>query len=424
MKQPFKKITLPNGLRIILVPRASSMVSSMLVLVEAGGEYEPKHLNGISHFLEHLMFKGTMSRPRPEIIAEELDALGAQYNAFTAAESTGYWAKAESHKLPQIIDLISDLYLNPIFDQKEIEKERGVMVQEINMHEDVPADLVVRLFPELLYGDQPAGWTMEDEKRIIGELQHGDFKKYRAEHYVAPKTIVVVAGAFNKAEVVKKLKALFGGLPKEKVVSKVKAKPSASGPRVRVISRASAQTHMVLGMRAFPFNDPRRPALKMLCNILGGGMSSRLWLRVREELGAAYEVSTYSEMHSDHGNAAIFVGAEHAKFEIVLRTILDEMKKMTIALVPEKELQKAKDHMIGNFILNLETVDELAEFYAYGELRSKHPVSPDDVIKQLRAVTREDVRNVARVLFKQGKLHLAVIGPELDEGSLKKLLVL
>src|ERR1700677_614499 len=201
MKPP-KKIVLSNGLRIPLVPQASSLAASVLILVQAGSEYETKPVNGVSHFLEHMMFKGTTNRPRAGMIAEELAALGAQSNAFTGQEYTGYWAKAESRKLPKILEIVSDLYLNPIFDPEEIEKERGVIIEEINMYEDTPARRVHEIFGSLLYGDQPAGWDVSGEKEVVGKLKKEDFVAYREERYIARGTVVVIAGRFDTNAVV------------------------------------------------------------------------------------------------------------------------------------------------------------------------------------------------------------------------------
>src|SRR5271170_7343114 len=179
-----KKIVLKNGLRILLVPQAATLAASVLILVEAGSEYETKNINGVSHFLEHLMFKGTTNRPHPGMIAEELASLGAQSNAFTSQEYTGYWAKSEYRKLPKILNIVSDLYLNPIFDPVEIEKERGVIIEELNMYEDTPTRRVQDIFLSLVYGDQPAGWDVGGEKEIVKKLTAEDFVRYRKERYV------------------------------------------------------------------------------------------------------------------------------------------------------------------------------------------------------------------------------------------------
>jgi len=185
-----KKIVLENGLRIIFTP-TKSLAATVLFLVEAGSEYETKNINGLSHFLEHMCFKGTKNRPNPGTIARELDSLGAEYNAFTSQEYTGYWAKAQKEKINDLIDIVSDLYLNPIFDPNEINKERGVIIEEINMYEDIPMRKVADLFLNLLYGDQPAGWDIAGTKEIIQKLKREDFIKYREKHYTPSKTIVV-----------------------------------------------------------------------------------------------------------------------------------------------------------------------------------------------------------------------------------------
>lgn len=271
MKPP-KKIILPNGLRIVLVPQGSSLAASVLILVEAGSEYETKRVNGVSHFLEHMTFKGTTKRPRPGMIAEELAALGAQSNAFTGQEYTGYWAKAESRKLPEILEIVSDLYLNPVFEPEEIEKERGVIIEEINMYEDTPSRRVQEIFTELIYGDQPAGWNISGQKEVIGKLAKKDFVKYRNERYIAPGTVVVIAGHFDEKKALRQIKEYFGKLPRRRTAGKVKTKESQKDPKTVVKFKESGQSHLVLGVRAFDMFDKRRYSIQVLADLLGGGM--------------------------------------------------------------------------------------------------------------------------------------------------------
>lgn len=411
MKHAVNTMTLPNGLRILVIPRPESLASTILVLVGVGSEYETKAQNGISHFLEHLMFKGTVNRPRADVIAAELDALGADYNAFTSHSYTGYWAKAENHKLPQITDIISDIYMNPIFEAKEIEKERGVIIEEINMYDDNPSDNVHAVFNELLYGDQPAGWKTEGAKEVVRALARDQFVHYRGSHYVAPKTVVAVAGCFDEKKTLAQLTTLFGSLPKEKRLGKAKTVPSGDGPRVALVAKDSAQAHLVLGMRGFSIRDPRRRVIKVLANILGGGMSARLWRRIREEMGAAYYIGAHAELMLDHGNFTVSAGIDQARVAEVVRGVCDEIMRIAAVLVPPAELQKAKDHMIGNFIMNLETSDELANFYAAQQVMTDEILSPEEVIARINAVTREEVRDAARELFREENLHCAVIGP-------------
>jgi predicted Zn-dependent peptidase len=420
----FKKITLPNGLRILLVPQQQSLAASVLILVEAGSEYESKRTNGLSHFLEHMMFKGTTNRPQVGQIAEELAGLGAQSNAFTSQEYTGYWAKAEARKLPKILDIVSDLYLNPVFNHGEIEKERGVVVEEINMYEDLPQRKVHRIFTGLMYGDQPAGWSVTGEKEVIKKFAKDDFQKYRRERYVPQGTLVVVAGKFNERVVVKKIKEDFGGLPKKTASRKSKTKEVQKKPRVATHFKDSGQSHLILGFRAFNLFDERRYALDVLADVLGGGMSSRLFKRVREQMGAAYYVGSDADLSLDHGVFMVAAGVEHGKTEVVLRAILDECRRLCDELIPEKELRRSKEHMIGSVILGLETSDELANFYGGQELLTKKIVSPEELIKRVNAVTPEEIRSVARSIFKNEKLNFAIIGPNKDKKKLEKIVKL
>jgi predicted Zn-dependent peptidase len=423
MKKP-KKIILKNGLRVILVQRPSNFAASVLILVEAGSEYETKATNGLSHFLEHMMFKGTVKRPRPGMIAEELAGLGAQSNAFTTQEFTGYWAKAEAGKLPKIFDIVSDLYLNPLFVPEEIEKERGVIIEELNMYEDTPMQKVQDIFLSLLYGDQPAGWDVGGTKENIRKLMREDFIKYREKRYVMPGTAVIVAGKFNESKIVKQVHEAFGGLKKYPVLRKTKTHESQSKPRILLKFKESDQGHVVLGFRAFDLFDKRRFALQVLADIMGGGMSSRLFKKVREELGAAYYVHAGTDLFLDHGVFAVSVGVDHAKIELVIKAILDEFRRIAEELVPEVELQRSKDHMSGGLLLRLETADELASFYGGQEILKKELLPPEAFIDRIKKTTAEEVRAVAMAIFKNKGLNLAAVGPYRNEAMLQKILTL
>src|SRR3989344_3241983 len=395
----YKKIKFDNGLRLILVPQPSSLAATVLILVETGSEYETKEINGISHFLEHLMFKGTKRRPKPGMISDELDSLGASYNAFTGQEYTGYYAKVQREKVEKAIDIVSDLYLNPIFDPKEIDKERGVIIEEINMYEDTPMRKVGDLFTDLLYGDQPAGWDISGKKEVIRRLKREDFQNYRDKHYVAPKTVVIVAGKFDLKKAEKQVEKTFGHLGRDEKISKVKTKESQKLPQILLKHKESDQSHLVLGVRAFDVFD-----------------------KVREELGAAYYIRAESDLMLDHGFFAVSAGVDHLKIEVVIKTILAEMKKLATGLVPAKELNKSKDHLIGNLILGLETSDELASFYGGQEVLTGKVSEPEELIKKVRAVKAGEIRDIAKALFKNNSLNLAIIGPYKGDKNFKKIL--
>lgn len=418
----FNKLVLKNGLRVILVPQKGSLAATVLILVEAGSEYETKNINGLSHFLEHLMFKGTKNRPKPGMIANELDSLGAEYNAFTGGQYTGYYAKVQKEKINKAIDLVSDLYLNPIFIPEEIEKERGVIIEEINMYEDTPMRRVHEVFTSLLYGDQPSGWDIAGRKEVIRELKRDQFANYREKHYVAPKTVVAVAGAFDEKKVLKQIREAFGHLKKLPAPKKPITTEKQIKPELVVKFKESDQSHLVLGVRAFDIFDKRRYSLQVLANVLGGGMSSRLFHKVRDELGAAYYVRAESDLTLDHGCLAVAAGVDHSKIQIVIKAVLEEMVKMTKEVVPDAELKKSKDHLIGNFILGLEGSDELASYYGGQEIITKKPIEPIEVIGRVKAVKAEEIMAVAKFIFQNSKLNLAIIGPYKESEGFRKIL--
>lgn len=419
-----KKTILANGLRVLLVPQKNSVAATALVLVEAGSEYETKEINGLSHFLEHMCFKGTAKRPNAGQIAEELDSMGAEYNAFTGQEYTGYWAKVQSHKAGEILELIADLYLNPVFNEAEIEKERGVIIEEINMYEDTPMQKVHSVLQSVIYGDQPAGWDIAGRKDIIRALGKKDFADYRKKRYTAPATVVVVAGTMDAARMSKDINALFGKLPKAKVPRKVKTIERQERPRLALHHKESDQAHLVFGLRAFDMFDKHRYALQLLASILGGGMSSRLFRRVREQLGAAYYVRAGAELFLDHGFLSVSAGVDVNRIEEVAKAILEELRRIADEPVGKIELKKSKDHLVGSLMLSMETSDEIAGYYGGQEILTKKLITPSDLAARLRAVTPGEVQKTARFAVKNENLNMAVIGPYKDPSGLEKLLKL
>ncbi len=418
----FSRKVLPNGLRIITVPQKGALAVTVLVLVEAGSKYETKDVNGLSHFLEHMCFKGTTKRPTALAIAGELDGIGAEYNAFTSQEWTGYYAKAQAHELDTLVDVLSDMYINPVFDPKEIEKEKGVVIEELNMYEDMPQRRVQEFFTQLMYGDQPAGWDVGGRKEVIREMTRDHFLKYRSKHYLAGATTVVVAGAFDEKTIVKKIEHAFRDMPAGAKDGKLKVVEKQSKPATFVKFKESDQSHLVIGVRAFSMFDKRRYALDVLSDILGGGMSSRLFQRVREELGAAYYVKADADLLTDHGYLEVSAGVEHSKLEIVVTAILKELKTLATLRVTEAELARAKDHLSGRTVLGLETSDALAMYYGGQEVVHEALETPEETLKKVHAVTPEDILSVAKDIFKNDGLNLALIGPVKDGKKLEGLL--
>lgn len=416
------KTVLENGLRVITIPKKDDLATTFLVLVEAGSKYEAKPQSGISHFLEHMCFKGTAKRPSALHIAGELDGLGAEYNAFTSQEYTGYFAKVEAHKIDAALDIVSDLYLNPVFDAKEIAKEKGVVVEELNMYEDQPMKKINDHFMELLYGDQPAGWDVGGTKEVVRSLTKEGLEEYRAAHYLPQATVVVVAGAFDESEMLKKIEAAFKDMPQGVKAGKPAVVEKQTAPIAMVKRKKIDQTHLVVGCRAFSGQDERRFAIEVLSDILGGGMSSRLFQKVREELGAGYYVRSSADLFTDHGFLSVNAGVDRERVAEVIGAIVGEMKRLRDELVLDAELARAKNHLVGRIILGLEASDELASFYGVQEISGEPLISPTELVERIGQVTPEEIRTVAQDIFTDEGLNLAIIGPEGSETSFAEIL--
>jgi predicted Zn-dependent peptidase len=304
----YTKKKLKNGMRIITIPMKENPTTTVLVLVETGSKYENKENNGISHFLEHMCFKGTSRRPSAFDITKELDGIGAHYNAFTGQEYTGYYAKSDYKNLDTILDVVSDMYLNPIFPEKEIEKEKGVIIEEINMYQDLPRSIVSDEFLKLLYGDHPAGWNIAGTKENVQKIQRTDFIDYRSKHYVASATTVIVSGKINEKDIFKKVSSAFKDIGKWKKDSKEKVVENQKVSHVSVYYKDTDQTHLILGVRSFNTYNKYNTILMVMNSVLSGGMSSRLFQKMRDEMGICYYVGADNEKFTDHGFFSIFAG--------------------------------------------------------------------------------------------------------------------
>ena len=406
----FNKQTLPSGLRLITVPMADNPSVTVLVMVEAGSKYETKELSGISHFLEHMVFKGTPKRPKASEISRELDGIGAHYNAFTSQEFTGYYAKAAARHLDKVVDVISDMCQNPLFDGKEIEKEKGVIIEELRMYRDLPQRHVQDVMSHLLYGDQPAGWDVIGTEETIRSFDRASFVKYRAAHYVASATTVVVSGSFDEKEIAAKISAAFAGIQTGPKSPKLPVKEAQKAPAIAIEAKETDQTHLVIAVRTFPVKDPRIPAMGVLATVLGGGMSSRLFSKMRDELGICYYIKAGHDASTDHGDLGIAAGVDNSRVGVAVKEILAECKRLATDLVPAAELQKAKDNIAGTMMLELETSDARAEFVGLDEAVKGRIDSPEEVMAKVNAVTAEDVRKLAQDIFRDQGLNLALIG--------------
>ncbi len=420
----YKKKTLKNGLRMIVVPIKDSQSVTVMSMIEAGSEYETRDKNGISHFLEHMFFKGTKNRPKSVDISKEFDGMGAEHNAFTSNEITAYYGKASNNNFEKILNIISDMYLQPTFPEEDMQKEKGVIIEEINMYEDLPQHVVYDLFQKLLYGDAPSGWSVAGPKENIIKMKREDFLNYRKTHYVAAKTLVIVAGNVEPKSAFSKIEKSFKGIEEGKIVKKSKFKESQSSPKISIKNKETDQSHLILGFRTFDLHDKRMPVLKVLSTVLGKGMSSRLFQKMREDLGICYYIRSGINDLSDHGNFTVSAGVDKSRLDVAVKGILGELKKIRDEKVGEEELKKAKEYLIGRTYLDLESSDSFAMFYGIQEIMREKIKSPKDIEKEIRAVTANDVLKLAKQIFVNKNLNLAVVGNLKNEKSLAKILSL
>lgn len=417
----YKTFTLPNKTRAIVVPMKDSKTVTFLVLVKTGSLYEDKAQGGLSHFLEHMCFKGTTKRPDPKTIVQELDVIGANYNAFTFLDYTGYYATAYAGEYERVADVISDIYLNSTFPEAELEREKGVITQEIMMYRDLPQARVEDVWGELLYGDTPAGRSVAGTQETVNSFTRKDFKLYHDTHYNGANTVVVVSGTIDETKVKDDITRMFGKAKEGVKTEHVGVVENQTAPMVRVEKKETDQTHLILGVRSFNRFDPRMPALKVLSSVLDGGMSARLFQKMREELGICYYVRAGIDSQKTHGTFSISAGVDNLRVGIAVTALLEELKKIRDIKVSDDELERTKKHMIGSMYTGLETSQSWASFYGMREISDLGIKAPEEFEKEIMKVTAEDIINVAKDIIIDSGLNLAVVG-KVTEDELRPIL--
>lgn len=419
----FQKIVLDNGLRVILVPVRGVESATTLVLTGAGSRYETRQNNGISHFLEHMAFKGTAKRPTARQISSLIDGIGAESNAFTSKEITGYYIKSSSDHINLALDLLSDMLSNLKLDPAEIDKERGVILEEINLYEDTPSRKIGDIFERLLYGDTPMGWDVAGEKDVIKKITRGDFLTYMKSLYSGDNMTVVVAGNIDVGKTLDEVKHFFSPLKRFKIKSFEKTNEKQRISQVFLKHKKTEQAHFALGVRTVGLNNEKdRYPLSILSTILGGGMSSRLFHEIREKRGLAYYVRTVSEHYTDLGYLATFAGVDPKRIDQAIKLVVDEYKKVVKkGKITKTELEKAKEYVKGHFVLELEDSKSLALFFGADEILEEKNQTPEQVIEKIRNVSLGDVLVVAQK-YLTSALNLAIIGDFASASPFKKLL--
>lgn len=406
----YEKKVLDNGLRVILAPMKNTEAVTLLVLVGVGSRHETKKTNGISHFLEHMFFKGTKSRPEPGQVHRELDKIGANHNAFTTKEATGFWVKASAKDFDVSLDIVSDILLEPLFKEEEVEKERNVIFQEIDMYEDNPRQKAQEILENIVFGNQPVGWNIAGSKKTVALIKRKDIIKYEAENYLSENMAVVAAGNFDKEKVFKKISLIFGPVKKGKIKGFAKAKMLQKETQIEIFNKETDQTHLALGMKAYDMYDKRRHALDLLSVLIGGNASSRLFSEIREKLGLAYYVYSWSDQLRDCGYLGMAAGVPHDKLLAVVENIISICSKIKKGDISSNDLDSAKSYIRGQTALRFEASDEIAHFVAGQELFYNEIKQPSDILKKIEAVRKEEVLKIAAELFSPKRLNLSVIG--------------
>jgi len=418
----FEKSTLGNGVRVVTAPFPQVGSVSCFVMLSAGSRYETADQKGIAHFAEHMFFKGTERRPTARTISTEIDAIGGEFNAFTGKELTGYYVRCGSETRDVALDVLTDMLLHSRFDEEEIEKEKGVILEEMNVYLDTPARYVGSVYDHLLYGDQPLGWDILGTKETIEEATRETFTSYLDTWYRPERMVVGVAGRIGDG-LHDRLESLLGGLETETTGSPAPVEIPTDGSPVALHTKPSEQAHLQVGVRGYPLGHPDRYALQLLSVVLGGGMSSRFFSEVREKRGLAYYVHAANDNYTDAGSFYAGAGVDVDRVDEAITTIIGELHKVASEPVPSDELEKARGYAKGRFVLRLESPQGTIQFGLRREVTEGIVDEPDDVLGELDAVTADDVERVARELFDDKRLYLALVGPYDEPERFEKLLV-
>ena len=406
----FQKAVLPNGLRVVTAPMPQAKSVACFVMLAAGSRYETRETNGIAHFAEHMFFKGTERRPSARDIAGEIDSIGGEFNAFTSKEYTGYYVKCAAEHRDVALDVLVDMLRHSKFDPDEIEREKGVIVEEMNMYYDTPRDYVEGVYDELLYDDTPLGWDIIGTKDTVRAAKRETFVDYLDRWYRGPRIVAGVAGDVGD-DVVPRLEELLGDVRDGANGRPDPISVEQGEPRVKLHPKQSDQAHVRIGVHSYPIAHPDRYALALLATALGGGMSSRLFTEVRERRGLAYYIYGHNMGYTDTGTLFAQGGVDIARIDEAVRTIVGEFARIAAEPLEAAELEKARNFAKGRLILSLEDPKGLIVFGLRGEVLENRIREPDEVLAGFDAVTVEDVQRVAQDVIRENSLNLALIGP-------------
>jgi predicted Zn-dependent peptidase len=415
----YNKAVLDNGLRVITSTMPHSRSVCLVVLVGTGSCYETKNEAGISHFAEHLFFKGTQRRPTSREITEDIEGVGGIINAGTDKEITVYWCKVASPHFSIALDVLSDLLLNSRFDTKDIEKERQVIIEEINMNLDIPQQRVDMLIDELLWPEQPLGREVTGYKETVSSLTREQLLNYLARRYMPNNTVLSIAGNIQHEEAMTQIQPLFDKWPAGELLTGYATNEKQTKARLRIEPKDIEQAHLCLAVHGFSHSHPQRFTLDLLNTVLGGGMSSRLFMEIRERRGLAYDIHSYTEHFLDSGSFGIYAGVDPAKTETATAAILEELSKIRQGIATS-ELTRAKELSKGRLYLRFEDSQNVALWCGSQEILLRQILDIDDVISIVDAITIDELQEVAQKTLTDSGLNLAITGPVKKDGLMKE----
>ena len=409
---PVEQHTYDNGFRVLTTVQHETKAVTALFLVGTGSRFETPELNGISHFLEHILFKGTKKYPSPLLLSEALDGIGANFNAYTSQEYTGFYIQAESTHFSLITDVLHEMFYLPRYAPEDIEREKGVIVEEINMYHDLPQRHVGDVLFELMFQKAtPMGRNIAGTKETVTQFTKQTFEDYQAQFYTPDNIIVSVAGNPEGSKWTHTLKDLLGSKRGKRARGFEAVVSTQQAPQVLIEKRPTDQTHLMLGIPMLKETDERMPILTVLNTILGGSMSSRLFSEIREQRGLAYYVRSGEETFHDTGLLGVATGVRNDQAKEALKLILIELKKFRDEQVTPAELTKAKEHFRGKMALGLEGSSEISSYVAQQQLYHGRTIQPEELVERVSAVTAEQVQALAQEFFLTEKLNLAAVGP-------------
>jgi len=417
-----QQTTLDNGLRVITTPMPQTRSVSICIFIGVGSRYETEPQAGVSHFIEHLCFRGTPKRTTAREISEAIEGVGGIINAGTDKELTVFWCKVAQPHLPLALDVLADILRNSRFDPPDIERERQVITEEINMSKDSPSQLVNMLIDELLWPRHPLGRDIAGSKESVAAITREMIVEYLGHQYLPANTVVSVAGAGEHGEMVSTVEQVLGEWSGPKTRPTYSPYKEQRFPRLRIEEKDTEQAHLCMALSGLPLLHPKRFSLDLLNVILGEGMSSRLFTEIRDRMGLAYSIHSYTEHFADTGSIAVYAGVEPKNLQVAVKAIIEQLSRLKEP-VPQAELTKARELSKGRLLLRMEDSRSVAGWMGGQEILTQSILSVDQVIAIVDAITAEEIKELACELLVSSQLRLAVVGPVADE-PLEEILVL